>query len=480
MDLLLTFLICAILSVLITRPFGRLACRWGIVDLPDEGFKTHDRPIPLVGGPVILLACIAGLVVMMLLPGNGLAASLVGQQQFLGGFFCAALVIVGIGVLDDLLELRGRHKLLGQVVAVCILLQSGVIVRRVQILDYPIELGSLAGPLTMMWLLGAINSLNMIDGMDGLASCVGLIISLALAGLAFIADQTLAAYLALALGGALFGFLKHNFPPARVFLGDSGSMLIGLAVGVLAIHGSWKGPATLALAAPIAIMAIPFFDTSIAILRRKLTGRSIAISDRGHLHHCLKKRGLSNQAVLFLFASIISITVAAGLNHEPVALITACAVVIILVVTRVFGHAELVLLKNRLWATARSFLHGSRKSHQHEVQIHSRDAGGWAAIWESVVAQAEAMNLKSLRLDVFAAAVQDGYHASWWSRRPENENLGEGNIWKAELPVVASGRTVGRLSVTGHPDDAPAFAKVKSLVQLLEDDAVLVPVDFSS
>lgn len=96
------------------------------------------------------------------------------------------------------------------------------------------------------------------------------------------------------------------------------------------------------------------------------------------------------------------------------------------------------------------------------------------------MAQAEAMNLKSLRLDVFAAAVQDGYHASWWSRRPENDTFGEGNTWKAELPVVASGRTVGRLCVTGHPDDAPAFAKVKDLVRLLEDDAVLAPVDISS
>src|SRR5205085_11092231 len=131
-------------------------------------------------------------------------------------------------------------------------------------------------------------------------STIGLIIALAMAGMAIIGLQWPAATVALALAGALLAFLFFNFPPASIFLGDSGSMLIGLIIGTLAIQSSLKGPATVALAAPLALLVIPIFDTSAAILRRKLTGSSIFATDRGHLHHMLQSGGLSHQKVLFL------------------------------------------------------------------------------------------------------------------------------------------------------------------------------------
>src|SRR5204863_5259620 len=133
---------------------------------------------------------------------------------------------------------------------------------------------------------------------DGLLSSVGLIICLAMGSMAFLTGSWATACVAMALAGAMLGFLRYNFPPASIFMGDCGSMLVGLVVGVLAIQGSLKGPATAALAAPLALLTIPIFDTLAAIVRRKMTGRSVYATDRGHLHDCMLQRGLTARHVL--------------------------------------------------------------------------------------------------------------------------------------------------------------------------------------
>src|SRR5262249_13889999 len=151
---------------------------------------------------------------------------------------------------------------------------------------------------------------------------------LALGAMAALQGQWAAAAVAAILAGALLGFLFYNFPPASVFLGDCGSMLIGLAVGVLAIRSSLKAPATVALAAPTALLILPIFDTTAAILRRKLTGRSLYTTDRGHLHHCLLRSGLSNRRALLAVAGLCLVTAVGALaslawNNEALALLSA-------------------------------------------------------------------------------------------------------------------------------------------------------------
>src|SRR5262249_20696536 len=193
--------------------------------------------------------------------------------------------------------LRGRYKLLGQVFAVGAVLAYGVRVEAVHLFAWRIELGWFAVPFTLFWLLGAINSLNLLDGMDGLLGTVGTIVSLAIAALAAVPGHWAEAAVAATLAGALLGFLRYNWPPATIFLGDAGSMLIGLVIGVLAIRCSLKGTATVALATPMALLIIPIFDTAAAIVRRKLTGRSIYSTDRAHLHHCLLRRALPRPVV---------------------------------------------------------------------------------------------------------------------------------------------------------------------------------------
>src|SRR5205085_2901248 len=154
--------------------------------------------------------------------------------------------------------------------AVAIVMGFGLQIKSIGLLGMHVDLGLLAAPFTVFWLLGAINSLNLIDGMDGLLGSIGVIVTLSMAVMALLVGQWLAACVAAALAGALLGFLCFNFPPAAIFMGDCGSMLVGLVVGVLAIQSSLKGPATVALAGPLALLVIPIFDTSAAIVRRKL------------------------------------------------------------------------------------------------------------------------------------------------------------------------------------------------------------------
>src|SRR5262249_42123223 len=161
-----------------------------------------------------------------------------GQSHPLLGLLLAAITICAIGVGDDAGVLRLRHKLLGQLVVVGIVINFGLLVREIRVFDWELELGLLAIPFTAFWLLGAMNSLNLIDGMDGLLSTVGAIICVSLAGMAVLCDRWTEACVAVALAAALVGFLCYNFPPASIFLGDSGSMLVGLVVGVLAILSS--------------------------------------------------------------------------------------------------------------------------------------------------------------------------------------------------------------------------------------------------
>src|SRR5207248_2107293 len=186
---------------------------------------------------------------------------------------------------------------------------------------------------------------------------------------------------AAALAGALLAFLCFNFPPASVYLGDCGSMLVGLVVGVLAINCSLKGPATVTLAAPVAMLTIPIWDTLAAIIRRKLTGRSIYTTDRGHIHHCLLRRGLSTRAVLLFLSLFCLVTVfgalaSAAANSELLAVIAAATAVTILAFARLFGHAEFHLLGQRLMGLVAAVSRRPRRGAR-AIEVRLQGSADW-------------------------------------------------------------------------------------------------------
>ena len=283
MKLLLgTFAAAFTTCLLVTPVVRKLALRLNIVDSPDKHRKLHQQATPLGGGVAVLLSFL-GVVAAVLIFSDSQRAEAADNAWFLFGIITSAVVLCAVGLLDDRHGLRGRQKLLGQVGAVCILLSSGLVIDSVQIFGSTFELGLLSVPFTMFWLLGAINALNLIDGVDGLATSVGIILSAAASVMAILTGHPTEAFLAMAVSGALCGFLIYNSPPASIFLGDAGSMIIGLILGALAIRSALKGPATVVLSVPTAILAIPIFDVSMAIVRRRLTGRSIYTTDRGSL-----------------------------------------------------------------------------------------------------------------------------------------------------------------------------------------------------
>jgi UDP-GlcNAc:undecaprenyl-phosphate GlcNAc-1-phosphate transferase len=472
---LAAFVASAVASLALIPLARLLGRRAGLVDQPDGRRKMHERATPVAGGIAILAAALLVLPALLALP--AVSALFQPCADEMSGLLLGALVICAVGVLDDRHGLRGRHKLLGQALAVGVVISHGIRVEAVHLFAWRFELGWLGVPFTLFWLLGAINSLNLIDGMDGLLGSIGTIVSLALAALAALHGHWAEAFVAVTLAGALLGFLCYNLPPASIFLGDGGSMLIGLVVGALAIRSSLKGPATVALAAPTALLIIPIFDTTAAILRRKLTGRSIYSTDRGHLHHCLLRRGLSRAGALVIVSSLCLLTVVGALGsiamqNEALALLSAAAVVAILVLTRLFGHAEMLLVLQSASALARSLSAGAG-GQEHEVEVRLQGSADWRALWRRLLGCADGLNLSGLVLDVNAPAVQEGYHARWF-RRAGRGGREEPELWSADIPLAAAGQAVGRITITGERDGVPVWRKVAVIAEVAEQIEALL------
>ncbi len=446
----------------------RVALQTGFVDRPDGRRKLHSQPIALGGGVAVLIATFLSLIgAIFAFP---ILRGVFNQTptSFFLGLAVASFFIVGVGLLDDRYHLRGRHKLLGQILAVSILLGSGLVVRHVQVFGWSIELGLLAYPFTMFWLLGAINALNLIDGLDGLAGSVGAILCLAIAGMALMTAHEADAIMALALCGAILGFLIYNLPPASIYLGDAGSMLIGLLLGALAIRSSFKGSATVALMAPTVIWSIPILDVGMAIIRRKLTGRSIYETDRGHLHHCLLRCGLSGQMTLFWIGSFCAVTALGALvsvarQNEWMAFISAVAVFGTLVVTRLFGYAECLLLGGKIKSLISTLLPNSNKvTGATSSPVHSRLTGtrDWEELWETLTEYAERFDLCAVQLNVNLPELNEEYHVNWnrRDRGPERQQ------WTTDIPLIAGRITVGRLRISGRSTEGSICSWMGELI----------------
>ncbi len=339
----------ALLTGLLLTPLARkVATALGVLDHPDGWRKLQRRPVPLWGGVAVYAALVAGV-----LTAQQAAEVPPGFAQLaLALVFSAGLVCL-LGCVDDLWNLPGRFKLLLQIGSVLPIALSGFVVRQVVVFGVPVELGWLGLPLTLLWLIGCINALNLLDGLDGLATTVGLSTAGMMVVIASSMGHEHVAWCALVLAGALAGFLVYNLPPARIYLGDSGSMVIGLACGVLAIQGAMKTATTLSITAPALVLAVPMLDTALAVLRRRLSGQSIYTPDRGHIHHRLLERGLSTWQALCVVGALCLVTGALAtaatlFRKDALAWIAVVCLFVLLVRWRVFGHYELDLLKHAL------------------------------------------------------------------------------------------------------------------------------------
>jgi UDP-GlcNAc:undecaprenyl-phosphate GlcNAc-1-phosphate transferase len=265
--------------------------------------------------------------------------------------------------------------------------------------------------------------------------------------------------------------LAFNLPPARVYLGDCGSMVIGLVVGAVSIESCLKGPTAAALVTPAALLVIPILDTAAAVVRRVLTGRSIYMTDRAHLHHCLLGRGMSRGGVLALVGALGLVAAAGGVlsfvfETDAFAVLGAAAVVATLLVTRRFGTAEARLLFERGRAVWAAFQHGRTADRTHALEVHLQGTAEWNEVWLRLTAAADALRLWAVRLDVNLPALHEGYHARW---QRFGTGADEGHLWRAEVPLFMGEHVIGRLTAVGCRDGGSPWSKLNRLAKVVDE-----------
>jgi UDP-GlcNAc:undecaprenyl-phosphate GlcNAc-1-phosphate transferase len=285
-DAIFAFLVAAVIAWLLVPFSERLALRIGAIDYPNER-SLHSEPTPKLSGAAILIAVlVAGL---LFLPEDG------ESRAILGG----AAVIALVGVVDDVFDLSPPVKLIGQVGAALIPALGGV---RVDAVTLPFvggfDLDWLAYPLTVIGIVAVVNVINFTDGVDGLAAGVCAISAAALAVIALSLDRNAAGVLAALTAGGALGFLRHGFPPASSFMGDTGSNLLGYLLATAAIQGALKTNAVVALFFPLLILAVPILDTGFVIAKRIRYRQPIYRADRWHFHHRMANIGFSQRRTL--------------------------------------------------------------------------------------------------------------------------------------------------------------------------------------
>ena len=372
-----------LLSLLLTPIFRDLFLRLGVVDNPDGKRKLHSRVVPRIGGIAVALSYTAPLAVLLLLS-HPLAGRLTDGNPFRWQFLAACALVFATGLLDDVLGLAPWQKLLGQFGAAALACGGGI--RIAQIHGSPLALW-LSIAVTLVWLIGCTNSFNLIDGIDGLAAGVGIFATLTIMLGALLSHNSAMIIATVPLAASLLGFLRYNFNPASIFLGDCGSMTVGFALGCFGVVWCAESTTILGMMAPITALSLPLADTSIAIARRLLRGQPIFSADRGHIHHRLLDLGLTTRRVVFLLYGVCAVAAALSLLQSAQASLAGPVVVffcgaIWLAVQRL-GYTEFGVL-GAVLADATSLRSLHARIHASEFREALAAALGPEDVWQAV------------------------------------------------------------------------------------------------
>lgn len=301
--ILITVAVGFIISFAATPIVKAFAQKVGAMDVPGEARRVHDHPIPRMGGLAIFLGFLLSVL---------LFADITRQMQ---GILLGCVIIVATGAIDDIISLNAWVKLILQILAAIVAVLHGV---EINVLANPavwsdkayLILGNLSIPITILWIVGITNSVNLIDGLDGLAVGVSTISSLTMLVIALLVSDGSVAVVLAALAGACIGFMPYNLNPAKIFMGDTGALLLGYVLATMSILGLFKFYAVVSFAVPLLAVAVPLFDTVFAFCRRLFKGQSPMHPDRGHFHHRLIDMGLSQKqavAVLYSISAILGL-----------------------------------------------------------------------------------------------------------------------------------------------------------------------------
>ncbi len=390
-----------LLSVLLTPLVRDFGLRLSLLDQPDGGRKLHVEPIPRLGGVAVVFAYALALAFILIAPYRNLNLDI--PRSLTGAFALApaALVVFFTGLFDDLWGMKPWQKLVFEVLAAGWAYHGGfgVHVLRGHVLEHLVSI-----PISVIWLVGCTNAVNLIDGMDGLASGIGFCAALTTLTAALINHNVELALVTAPLAGSLLGFLRYNFNPASIFLGDCGSLLVGFLLGCYGALWGQKSATVLGMTAPLMALAIPLLDVIISIVRRFLRGQPVFSPDRRHIHHRLLDHGLTPRRAALILYGVSSLAAVLSLFQDFV--YTPFRGVIILL----FCGAVWVGIQRLNYAEfglAGNFLFGGFLRRHIDVQLRLRQfdsslsqAKTTAALWNMIVQQAENFGFPGVRLEV--------------------------------------------------------------------------------
>lgn len=456
-----------------------LAPMIGLVDKPDGGRKSHKKPTPVMGGLAFVLAILAVCISSAVFQAEWLANDAVRQLALSLGV--SAVCFCFLGVCDDRWPLTPRVKLIGQILSSLPFISLNGAVETIGFLGWELPLGPGGGPITILWLVACANVVNLIDGLDGLAGSIGLVVIATIAALFALQDHVDEAILTTVIAGGIIGFLCHNWPPAKIFMGDAGSMTIGFLAGALSIQASSKTATTFTLAVPVVLMSIPIFDTAMAILRRKLTGRSIGQGDRGHIHHRLQDHGLSRQQALLAIAGLSlvmagAVVISVILQSEAYALAICGGVLVLLILGRVFGYHETSLIFHHLQALGDLLVDttGVLKTRLFLARLASFDDGQRAQLWDQVVSRVAQM--KASQLDYYCGSANDDRvitRLSW--ENSDAQVAADGAAWQVVYQVPRDDGLIATLEARGRVSAADEPPRVDDLFRLFAKVSLELP-----
>ena len=462
--ILFAFIVAFAFSLVLTPGATWLGKRFGAIDMPSER-KVHPRPIPRSGGLAIALAFGLSLIACVFLMTQVSELLFWNQQRAFG--LLGGIVVFTVGFFDDFKRLEPRLKLLAQILAASLAYYGGVRIEAFAVGEMGFQFGILSWFITVFWFLLLINAVNLIDGLDGLAAGVAFFTSTVMVILGIMQGNFLAALAFAALAGALLGFLRYNFNPASVFMGDGGSYFIGYTIAALSIMGSLKSQVGATLLIPLLALGVPIFDTILSPVRRWVRGRQMFRPDKGHIHHRLVAMGLSSKrTVLILYGISCALCLLAilliNLRNEMASLLLIVLGITAFIVVRKMGYLE-YLAVDKLYGWLRDLsdeagLSRDRRSFL-SLQIEMDHARSMEELWSGICRALEMMRFDRGEL-----------HLCGYGESPggPSENPGQtssshgGNPGADPFPESGSGRRLKTEPLNAHPISADASRSASS------------------
>lgn len=439
-----------------------------------QGNGREGPGVPRLGGVAVYLSSVFTLL-LLILWNNDAAHQLTVSAREGAGLFVAVTLIFLLGIYDDMRGAKPWQKLVMQAVAGTALFASGF---HVDLLTNPftghsMALGWLSLPATLLWLIAISNAFNLIDGLDGLAAGVGFFSTLSLFLLAIMMKNPFMAAIAATMAGSLLGFLPNNFAPARIYLGDSGSLTVGLTLAALAVRSYQKGPVLITLAIPLMIFGLPLLDAGVATLRRFLSGHPIFSRDEDHLHHRLLKIGLTHRAaVLALYgvAGFFALSSLLLVNYQSsvAPLIAFLCGLLAWMVVRQMEYAEFTELDSHLrvaFASQRTVLRNQiqmRKASQEVLRARGIDEA-----WDVAGKLLGNLEFDSATCNLALRPGSSSVTLRWSNPALQGSKAASHEIWTMAVPLMAEGRMVGSVELQRHIGRGTLLFRTGTLIEFL-------------